>query len=203
MPRIAIGSSEVWDLSTAGTAAPGPAVRRCGHLPAGELVEGLRRVKDAGEIDRIRRACAIADDAFQSLLPMFGERPTEQGFALALEFAMRERGASGNSFDPIIASGPNGSKPHHVPTGRVIERLTRQMTRVRLTGGLGFRPRNTARRLHEAIEATALRPRPFVSIRRDRQVHDPRPFARGFLRAEPFGGKRAGPIALEENIGVF
>ncbi len=30
-------------------------------VPAGTLVEDLRRVKDAGEIDRIRRACAIAD----------------------------------------------------------------------------------------------------------------------------------------------
>ncbi len=90
-------------------------------VPAGELVEGLRRVKDAGEIDRIRRACAIADDAFQALLPMLSARPTEKEFALALEFAMRERGASGNSFDPIIASGPNGSKPHHVPSERVIE----------------------------------------------------------------------------------
>ena len=83
--------------------------------PAGELVEALRRVNDAGEIDRIRRACAIADDAFQSLWAMLSERPTEREFALALEFAMRERGASGNSFDPIVASGPNGSKPHHVP----------------------------------------------------------------------------------------
>ncbi|HUI49088.1 MAG TPA: aminopeptidase P family protein [Acidimicrobiia bacterium] len=91
-------------------------------VPAGELVEALRRNKDAGEIDRIRRACAIADDAFQSLLPMLAARPTERAFALALEFAMRERGASGNSFDPIIASGPNGSKPHHMPSDRVIER---------------------------------------------------------------------------------
>jgi len=89
--------------------------------PAGELVEALRRVKDAGEIDRIRRACAIADDAFQSLWSKLSERPTEREFALALEFAMRERGASGNSFDPIVASGPNGSKPHHVPGDRVIE----------------------------------------------------------------------------------
>ncbi len=91
-------------------------------VPAGELVEGLRRVKDAGEIDRIRRACAIADDAFQSLLAMLASRPSEREFALALEFAMRERGASGNSFDPIIASGPNGAKPHHVPSDRIIER---------------------------------------------------------------------------------
>jgi Xaa-Pro aminopeptidase len=91
-------------------------------VPAGELVEMLRRVKDAGEIDRIRRACAIADDAFQALLPMLAERPTEREFAVALEFAMRERGASGNSFDPIIAAGPNGAKPHARPSDRVIGR---------------------------------------------------------------------------------
>ncbi len=91
-------------------------------IPAGTLIEALRRVKDAGEIDRIRRACAIADDAFQSLLPRLAEGMSERAFALALELAMRERGASGNSFDPIIASGPNGAKPHHMPTDRVIRR---------------------------------------------------------------------------------
>ena len=91
-------------------------------VPAGPLVEDLRRVKDPGEIDRIRQACAIADDAFQSLLPQLSEGVTEQAFALALEFAMRERGASGNSFDPIIASGPNGAKPHARPSDRVIGR---------------------------------------------------------------------------------
>jgi Xaa-Pro aminopeptidase len=91
-------------------------------VPAGTLVEDLRRVKDAGEIDRIRRACAIADDAFQALLPQLADGMTERGFALALEFAMRERGASGNSFDPIIASGPNGAKPHHMPSDRTIGR---------------------------------------------------------------------------------
>jgi Xaa-Pro aminopeptidase len=50
-----------------------------------------------------------------------GEHITERAFALELEFAMRERGASGNSFDPIIASGPNGAKPHHMPSDRVVE----------------------------------------------------------------------------------
>ena len=91
-------------------------------VPAGTPVEDLRRVKDAGEIDRIRAACAIASDAFESLLSRFGDGITEREFALALEFAMRERGASGNSFDPIIASGPNGAKPHANPSDRVVER---------------------------------------------------------------------------------
>ncbi len=92
-------------------------------VPAGALVEDLRRVKDAGEVDRIRarvrdrrRRVPVAAAAAGATAS------TERQFALALEFAMRERGASGNSFDPIIASGPNGAKPHHVPSDRVIER---------------------------------------------------------------------------------
>ncbi len=91
-------------------------------VPAGLLVEELRRVKDAGELARIRRACAIADEAFAALLPRLAEGVTERAFAFELEMAMRERGATRNSFDPIIASGPNGSKPHAVPGERVIGR---------------------------------------------------------------------------------
>jgi Xaa-Pro aminopeptidase len=91
-------------------------------IAAGSVVEELRRVKDDGEVDRIAAACAIADDAFASLLPRFAEGLTEREFALALEFAMRERGASHMSFDPIIAAGPTGAMPHSRPTDRPIAR---------------------------------------------------------------------------------
>jgi Xaa-Pro aminopeptidase len=86
------------------------------------LVERLRRVKEPGEVARIKAACAIADDALATLLPTLADGPTERDFALDLEVEMRRRGASGNSFDPIVASGPNGAKPHARPTSRVIER---------------------------------------------------------------------------------
>ena len=85
------------------------------------LVDGLRIVKEPGEVERIRAACAIADDALGELLPTLHAAPTEREFALRLEFAMRERGASGVSFDAIVASGPNGAKPHARPSDRTIE----------------------------------------------------------------------------------
>jgi Xaa-Pro aminopeptidase len=91
-------------------------------VPAGGAIEELRRVKDDGEVDRIAAACAIADEAFGALLPRFAEGPTEREFALELEFAMRRRGASHMSFDPIIAAGPNGAMPHSRPTDRPIGR---------------------------------------------------------------------------------
>jgi Xaa-Pro aminopeptidase len=50
------------------------------------------------------------------------DRPTEREFALELEVAMRTRGASGTSFDPIVASGPNAAMPHARPSGRQVER---------------------------------------------------------------------------------
>jgi Xaa-Pro aminopeptidase len=86
------------------------------------LVEQLRLVKEAGEVARIHAACAIADDALGALLPSLHEGRTERDFALDLEVEMRRRGASGNSFDPIVASGPNAAKPHARPSSRVIER---------------------------------------------------------------------------------
>jgi Xaa-Pro aminopeptidase len=94
-----------------------------GHelVPTSGLVERLRRVKEPGEVARIRAACAIADDALGALLPRLADRPTERDFALDLEVEMRRRGASGNSFDPIVASGPNAAKPHARPSGRRVE----------------------------------------------------------------------------------
>jgi Xaa-Pro aminopeptidase len=94
-----------------------------GHelVPTDGLVERLRRVKEPAEIARIHAACSIADDALGALLPRLAERPTERDFALELEVEMRRRGASGNSFDPIIASGPNAAKPHARPSARQVE----------------------------------------------------------------------------------
>jgi len=85
------------------------------------LVEGLRRVKDAGEVARIRAACAIADQAFANVAPRLRDRPTELEFGLDLEFEMRRLGAAAMSFEPIVAGGPNGAKPHARPSDRRIE----------------------------------------------------------------------------------
>lgn len=89
-------------------------------VPTEHLVEDFRMVKDAGEVARVQAACAIADDALAEVLPSLRDQPTERDFALRLEFAMRERGASAVSFDPIVASGPNGAKPHARPSDRTI-----------------------------------------------------------------------------------
>jgi len=89
-------------------------------VPTDGLVEALRITKDAGEIDRMTRAAHIADAALAEVRPLLLERPTEREFGLALDTAIRRLGATGNSFETIVASGPNGALPHARPTDRTV-----------------------------------------------------------------------------------
>lgn len=79
----------------------------------GDLVAGLRRVKDPGEVARIRRACRITHKAY-----LYGKRlarpgVSEKEVASRLELFMKEKGAEKSSFDLIVAGGPNTALPHH------------------------------------------------------------------------------------------
>lgn len=89
-------------------------------VPTTSMVEELRLVKDPGEAARIRSACAIADAALEQVRPRLLDGPTEVEFSLELDAAMRRLGAEDVSFDTIVASGPNGAKPHHRPSERRI-----------------------------------------------------------------------------------
>jgi Xaa-Pro aminopeptidase len=84
-------------------------------VAAGGMVEDLRRVKDAGELDRIRAAAALADEAFNAMLARGLTGRTEHAVALDLEDEMRHRGAEAPSFPSIIAAGPHGALPHAEP----------------------------------------------------------------------------------------
>lgn len=89
-------------------------------VPTVGLLLGLRAVKDEGEVARLERAAAIADAALADVRHLLVEGPTEREFARALEAAMLDHGAQGPSFETIVASGPNGARPHARPSDRVI-----------------------------------------------------------------------------------
>ncbi len=91
------------------------AAREVELVAAGGIVEALRAVKDAGEIDRIRAAAKLADEAFEEVVGAGLVGRTERDVALDLEIAMRRRGAEAVSFEPIVAAGPHGALPHGVP----------------------------------------------------------------------------------------
>lgn len=90
-------------------------------VPRTGLVESLRAVKDEDEIDCIKRASAITDEAFERLREeRFTGRP-EREIAWRLESLLREGGGEGMAFPVIVASGPNGARPHARATEKTIE----------------------------------------------------------------------------------
>jgi Xaa-Pro aminopeptidase len=90
-------------------------------VPAGGVVEEVRAVKEPGEVLRIGAAAALVDEIYAWLLDYGLVGRTERDVAVALEHEMRLRGASGPSFDSIVASGPHGALPHATPRDVAIE----------------------------------------------------------------------------------
>lgn len=84
------------------------------------LVVGLRTIKEDAEVAMIERAAEIADRALATVAPSLDQGVTEVEVALALDTEMRRLGATGPSFETIVASGPNGARPHARPSSRRI-----------------------------------------------------------------------------------
>lgn len=91
-------------------------------VPADRLIERAREIKDPGEIKAMREAARIADEAFSHILGFLRPGLTEREVALELEVFMRRSGASGASFDIIVASGERSALPHGVASDRAIGR---------------------------------------------------------------------------------
>lgn len=124
-------------------------------------LDGLRQVKDAGEIDRIKRACSIADRAFAEVLNYIRAGVREIEVAAQLECLMRQYGSERAAFETIVASGFNGCYPHARASSKVIaedefvtmdfgaafEGYHSDMTRTVMVG----RANDDQRRIYEAV----------------------------------------------------
>lgn len=93
-------------------------------VPATGLVEGLRQVKDDGELAAMRAAAELSDAAYERLAERGLDGRTERRIAFDLETTMRELGADDRSFGAIVAGGPHGALPHAEPRDLVVERNT-------------------------------------------------------------------------------
>ena len=89
---------------------------------ASEMADGLRLYKDAGEIEKMKKAQVITDAAFAHILKVLTPDMTEIDAALELEFFMRRQGSEGVAFETIAVSGSASSLPHGVPRNVKLER---------------------------------------------------------------------------------
>jgi len=96
------------------------AVKSLEAFPLSGMVEGLREIKDAGEIAEIRRAIRQAEKGFEVLRAQLVGEMTELQAAHVLEQSMRQFGATGAAFPPIVAVGPRAALPHARPTAELI-----------------------------------------------------------------------------------
>ena len=84
------------------------------------IIEKQRMIKDEEEISNISKACEITDNCFSYILTYIKPGMTEKQIANEIEEYYKTR-TDGLSFETIVASGENTSKPHAVPTDRKIQ----------------------------------------------------------------------------------
>ncbi len=90
-------------------------------VPTKDVVIGLRAVKDAGEIARMRAAQAITDAAFAHIIQFIKPGMTEREVQFELDSFMLRHGAERLAFSSIVASGENGADPHAIPSNKRLE----------------------------------------------------------------------------------
>lgn len=91
-------------------------------VPIHNAVEGLRVIKDEDEVAELDRAAGLADRTIAYIAGEIKPGRTEKDLASLAGGYLRDNGAAGESFEIIVASGPNSSMPHASSTDRVIER---------------------------------------------------------------------------------
>lgn len=90
-------------------------------IPMKNMIAKMREIKSIDEIENIRLAAKIADNAFADTVNRMKPGMTETEVAAELEYNMRKAGASKPSFDTIVASGKNSALPHGKATEKKLE----------------------------------------------------------------------------------
>ncbi|NIP28010.1 MAG: M24 family metallopeptidase [Phycisphaerae bacterium] len=86
-----------------------------------DIIETVRRTKDSSEIVAIKASISISAKALKQTVGYIKPGVTESELAGMLDFQIRKLGAT-NSFDTIVAFGPNASRPHHQPSKRKLKK---------------------------------------------------------------------------------
>lgn len=95
--------------------------KKTGFIPTYGLIEGLRQLKDKGEIEKIKTATQITIKAFEFIRNFISPGKKEIEIAAEIERFVRYQGAQSCAFDIIVAAGPNSSFPHHRTSQRKIK----------------------------------------------------------------------------------
>lgn len=87
----------------------------------GAIVDQMRVVKTADEIDKMLVAGELADEALQIGMDYLKEGITEQEVVFKIEMEMKKRGVSEMSFSTMVLFGDNAASPHGKPGNRQLK----------------------------------------------------------------------------------
>lgn len=90
-------------------------------LPVGHAIMDLRNVKEPWEIEYMKTANRIAEQAFTELLNDVKPGKTEKKLAARFDYLMALGGSDGVSFDTILLTGAHTSMPHGVPSDKQVQ----------------------------------------------------------------------------------
>lgn len=89
---------------------------------ASDVLSTLRLRKDPAEIDAMRRAVKIAQDALEATLPLIRLGMTEKELSSELVVQLLRHGSEPElPFAPIVSGGPNAANPHASPSARTLQ----------------------------------------------------------------------------------
>jgi len=87
-------------------------------VPVTGIVESLRMRKDSGELAQMRKAAILAGEIVKFAIGLLKPGVRECEVGAEIEYQMHKRGASGPSFETIVAFGKRAALPHARPTGK-------------------------------------------------------------------------------------
>lgn len=96
-------------------------IMKANFINKSDIFKDLRIIKDKEEVEYLAKASEIADKTFDEIVKFIRPGVSEKDIADKIKELLIEFGGEELSFEPIVASGPNGSMPHYNDDKRVIE----------------------------------------------------------------------------------
>ena len=163
-------------------------------VPMKDLVESLRAVKDASEIQLIKKSVRLVREVLVKAIGFIKPGIFENDVAQKIELEFIKHGAC-PAFDTIAAAGANSSKPHAIPgrtkirkdsfvmidTGCVLDGYNSDITRMVLTG----RVREKFKKIYNIVDDA--RKIAIDAVKPGSRIADIDYAGRGYIQKKGFG----------------
>ncbi|HZK44496.1 MAG TPA: Xaa-Pro peptidase family protein [Syntrophomonadaceae bacterium] len=91
-------------------------------VPTNNIIEDLRQIKSADELDKLRKTALISDEVFKEIGNIIKPGISEKTVANHIVFLLKDKGCQKEAFDTIAVAGENAALPHGQPTDRILQK---------------------------------------------------------------------------------